>query len=406
MKLTTCAVLASATLSATTRAHAQWPAAPLPTQPMFAAPMLESSTLLASHILLQDHLEGVSPLPTQESQAAAETPGSQPVDGSAPTQFPHSKTTRWVLSGQANIIFQAHGPFHSPYEGTNSLLSRGEYKASLLGTLYTGFQLNPNPRYATDALLDVEAAGGRGISEALGLAGFTNLDVVRNPSLGSKPYLAQYMIHQVFGFSDQLVDSQRSTTSLATRLPIRRLELFLGRMGLPDFFDTNAIGTDSHLQFLNWSVDNNGAWDYAANTRGYSDAAVLQYTDHDFVAMYGLAAMPVIANGIDLQYQLRQGSGQNVEFDLNKSAVPGRKGAIRLLGFVNHANMGDYRQQNQAFLAGLTPKPDITAHTFTDSMKYGVGLNFEQELNDVLRVYGRFGWNEGQHESFAYTEID
>ncbi len=342
----------------------------------------------------------------QESAAAAETRGSIPVDESTPTMFPHPQTTRWVISGQANIIFQSHGPFHSPYEGPNSLLSRGEYKTSLLGTIYTGFELNTNPRYATDGILDIESAGGRGVSEALGLAGFTNLDVVRNPNLGSAPYLSQYMIHQVVGFTDEMGDSQRSTTSLEPKLPIRRLELFIGRMGLPDFFDTNAVGTDSHLQFLNWTVDNDGAWDYAANTRGYTDGAVLQYTDHDFVAMYGIAAMPVIANGIDLQYQFRQGSGQNIEFDLNKSALAGRKGAIRLLGFVNHANMGDYRQQNQAFLAGLTPKPDITAHSFTDSMKYGVGLNFEQEVSTNGRVYGRFGWNEGQHESFAYTEVD
>jgi carbohydrate-selective porin OprB len=79
---------------------------------------------------------------------------------------------------------------------------------------------------------------------------------------------------------------------------------------------------------------------------------------------------------------------------------------VRLLGFVNHANMGDYRQQNIAFLQGLTPTPDITAHTFTDAMKYGVGMNFEQEVSANGRVYGRFGWNEGQHESFAYTEVD
>ena len=39
-------------------------------------------------------------------------------------------------------------------------------------------------------------------------------------------------------------------------------------------------------------------------------------------------------------------------------------------------------------------------------MKYGVGLNFEQELPKDLRVFGRFGWNEGQHESYAYTEVD
>lgn len=346
------------------------------------------------------------PFRGQESAAAAQTPDSVPLDESTPKMFRHPDSTRWIVAGQANIIFQSHGPFHSPYEGTNSLLGRGEYKTSLLGTIYTGLELSRNPRYGSDGLLDVEAAGGRGVSEALGLAGFTNLDVVRNPNLGSKPYLAQYMIHQVIGFTDEMGDSERSTTSLETKLPVRRLELFAGRMGLPDFFDTNAVGTDSHLQFLNWTVDNNGAWDYAANTRGYTDGVVLQYTDRDFVALYGVAAMPVVANGIDLQYHLRQGSGQNVEFDLNQSALARRKGAIRLLGYVNHANMGDYRQQNRAFLAGLTAKPDITAHPFTSSMKYGVGLNFEQELTPLLRVYGRFGWNEGEHESFAYTEVD
>jgi len=36
-----------------------------------------------------------------------------------------------------------------------------------------------------------------------------------------------------------------------------------------DFFDMNDVGTDSHSQFLNWTVDNNGAYEYAADTRGY-----------------------------------------------------------------------------------------------------------------------------------------
>ncbi len=340
------------------------------------------------------------PPPTgQPSDAAAS-------DQAAPAIFRHPNGARYLVQGQANIIFQAHGPFHSPYAAENSLVGRGEYKTSLLGTLYLGYQLNRNVRYATDAILDVESSGGRGISQALGLAGFTNLDVVRNPSLGSKPYLARYQLHQVIGFTDKQVDTERTPYSLATRLPERRLELHVGRLGLSDFLDTNSVGTDSHLQFLNWTVDNNGAWDYAANTRGYTDALVAEYVDRDFTARYALAAMPVVANGTDLQYQFRQGNGQNVELELRRSAIPARKGAIRLLGFVNRANMGDYRQQNQAFLAGLTTRPIITAHSFTDSEKYGVGLNFEQEVSQNARVFGRFGWNEGQHESFAYTEVD
>ena len=344
----------------------------------------------------------------QGTTTPAQTTDTQAEDSSTPNLFRHPDSARYLVSGQANIVFQAHGPFHSPYESTNSLLGRGEYKTSLLGTVYLGYEVNKNPRYATDAILDVESAGGRGISEALGLAGFTNLDVVRNPNLGSAPYLSQYMIHQVIGFTDEMVDAERSTVSLQARVPVRRLELHIGRMGLPDFLDANSVGTDSHLQFLNWTVDNNGAWDYAANTRGYTDGAVIEYVEHAFTARYGIAAMPTVANGIDLQYQFRQASGQNVELELRKSALPDPKlkGAVRLLGFVNHANMGDYRQQNQAFLRGETATPEITAHPFTSSVKYGVGLNAEQQISENGRVYGRFGWNEGQHESFAYTEVD
>ncbi len=345
--------------------------------------------------------------------AAAQQPPAPdvpPGTDTAPAVFPHPDSARYLVSGQANIIFQAHAPFHSPYSGANSLLARGEYKPSLLGTVYLAYQLNPNPRYATDVILNVESSGGRGLSEALGLAGFTNLDVVRNPSLGSKPYLARYQLHQVLGFTSSLTDSQRTPYSLAARLPVRRLELHLGRMSLPDFFDANSIGTDSHLQFLNWTADNNGAWDYAANTRGYTDAVVVEYVDHDFTARYGLAAMPTVANGVDLQYNFHRANGQNVEFELRRGVLGAllpaeRKGVVRLLGYVNKANMGNYRAQNQFALAtGTTPV--ITAHTLGTSFKYGMGLNLEQELTPTLRAYARFGWNEGQHESYAYTEVD
>ena len=336
---------------------------------------------------------------------APDAPDVKPA--SAPTLFPHSDTTPYLIAGQTNIVFQAHAPFHSPYEGTNSFLPRGEYKTSLLGTLYLGLQLNPRPRFATDILYDEESSGGRGLSEALGIAGFTNLDVVRNPSLGSVPYTARVQLHQVIGFTSKLEDTPRTFFSLAPRLPERRLDIHLGKMSLPDFLDQNSIGSDSHLQFLNWTADNNGAWDYAADTRGYTYGSVFEYTDdpHAFTLRYAIVLMPTIANGTALQFNLRRASGQNVELELRRPVLPKRKTALRLLSFTNHANMGTYRTQNlQAFAAARAP--DITAHPATAAIKYGFGGNFEQELTDALRIYGRFGWNEGQHESYAYTEVD
>ena len=90
---------------------------------------------------------------------------------SSPTMFPHSESSRYILSGQANIIFQAHAPFHSPYDGLNSLIARGEYKTSLLGTLFLGVQVRRDPYTGTDAILDVESSGGRGISAGAGAGG-------------------------------------------------------------------------------------------------------------------------------------------------------------------------------------------------------------------------------------------
>jgi carbohydrate-selective porin OprB len=68
--------------------------------------------------------------------------------------------------------------------------------------------------------------------------------------------------------------------------------------------------------------------------------------------------------------------------------------------------MGTYREAVYAFLNGADRIPTITAHEHLGALKYGLGYNVQQELSENLRVFGRFGWNEGQHESFAYTEVD
>jgi high affinity Mn2+ porin len=351
---------------------------------------------------------------TRQSANATQPDAPTPSDNTGRTDltiFPHSDSSRFLATGQANIIFQAHGPFHSPYEDVNSLLSRGEYKTSLVGTLYLGAQVIRNPKFNLDGIFDLESAGGRGDSEALGLAGAPNLDVVRNPNLGSTPYIARVQLHQTIGLSNTIVDADRTPYSLATKVPQRRIEFHIGKMSMPDFFDINTIGSDSHLQFMNWTVDNNGAWDYAADTRGYTYGIVTEYVDKDWTARYGLALMPTVANGIDVDWNLRRASGQNWEFELRKPLLgkllsPDRKGILRVLSYVNHAHMGLYREAIDAYLAGVDKTPDIKLHERDSEVKYGFGFNAEQELTSNLRVFGRLGWNEGQHESFAYTEVD
>ncbi len=322
------------------------------------------------------------------------------------TMAPHPDGQRWWVSGQANIIFQGRLPFHAPYQGINSFHNSAEYKTSLVGTLYTAVRPTRSIRYNTDLILDVESAGGRGLSQALGLAGFTNVDVVRNPNLGSKPYLARYQIHQVFGLTNETVDQDANFFALADKVPVRRIEFRIGKMTLPDFFDVNEVGSDSHLQFMNWTAVNNGAWDYAADTRGYTVGGMAEYDDRVWSLRYGLFAMPTVANGLDMDWAFSRAHAQNGEFELRKSLLPGRKGTTRVLFFANRAHMGSYREAVEAYLNGTDPTPNILAHEHYGALKYGFGYNTDQEVTANLRLFGRFGWNEGQHESYVYTEVD
>lgn len=335
-------------------------------------------------------------------QSRAQDNGAQTQESVPTTVFPHSEAARWWVSGQINIVFQAHPNFHALYSGPNSLSARAEHATSRVLTLYTGYQLSRH----TEALFDLESAGGRGISDALGMAGFTNVDVVRNPTLGSKPYVARAILHHVFALGGKDEEEERTPTSLLTKLPERRFELRAGKMSLADYFDVNSAGSDSHLQFLNWTAVNNGAYDYAADTRGYTLAAMAEFDSHTWSARFAEALMPKVANGPKLDFNLARARSENIELEFRPELQKGKKTAIRLLSFVNHANMGSYREAVEAFLAGIDPQPDITAHRKQGRIKYGFGFNAEQEITKTVRAFGRLGWNEGQNESFAYTEVD
>ncbi|MGD1027495.1 carbohydrate porin [Candidatus Binatus soli] len=321
------------------------------------------------------------------------------------TVFHHSQTSPFWLSAQANFIAQLHPRFHAQYSGPNSLDHAEEQSVSRVVTVYTGFQFDDS----TELVLDAESSGWSGLSQGLGLAGFVDLDVVRNPQLSAEPYLARIWLHKVIRLSDENVEGERTPLSLLTTLPARRIDIHVGKVSLPDFFDLNSVGSDSHLQFMNWTVDNNGAWDYAADTRGYTYAIVLEYYDHDFAARFAEALEPTVANGINLEWNLQNAHAENYELEYDLHLIPGKFGAIRVLGFTNYANMGDYHfaidqfenQKNRTLTV-----PNIEEHPGTQALKYGVGLNFEQQLNEQVRVFMRAGWNEGQHESWAYTEVD
>jgi high affinity Mn2+ porin len=344
------------------------------------------------------HAQSEPQSPPENSPAISPDPDPQPPT----TMLGHLESKRIWISGQVNIISQWHPAFHSPYQGPNSLSPEAQDASSRVLTLYTGLRVSGTMEF----LCDVQETGGHGLGEALGVAGFPNLDVVRNPLLTKEPYVARLMWHQIIPLGKGRTPAEPNVYSLFRELPERRLEFRVGKFSLVDFFEMNAFGTDTNFQFMNWTVDNNGAYDYAADTRGYTFGAITEYHQGNWTARFAETLMPKVANGIHLDADLSRAHAENMELEVH-GRLRHRAAAVRLLAYVNHANMGSYREAVSNFLTGVTKqRPDITAHPLRTTVKYGFGASFEQSLNDWVSAFGRWGWNEGRHESFAYTEVD
>jgi high affinity Mn2+ porin len=313
----------------------------------------------------------------------------------------HHPDAAWWLSGQANLVGQAQPGFHAPYTGDNSLRSDDHAALSTVVTAYAGYELTPD----TAIVIAGESAGGGGLSDALGIAGFSNLDVVRNPTLGSAPYLGRAFIDQVIPLSDARTPHPRDPLHVLRSLPDHRIEIRAGKLSTVDSFDLNTIGSDSHLQFLNWAVDNNGAYDYAADTRGYALGAIVEYAAPAWALRFGELTMPTVANGIDYDFDVTHARGENLELELHDD-LAGHPGVLRLLGFANHAKMGRYADAIAAFTRGEVERPDVTASRMAGRVKLGAGLNAEYEICEAMHGFARLGWSDGRYESFAYTEID
>jgi hypothetical protein len=342
---------------------------------------------------------------TGAGQDANEDSGGDDASDDVETIFPHTLTGRYWISGQANVILQGHEAFRAEYSGPNSLTNRGQSATTHLLTLYTGYELSQT----TEVFVDIENATGNGLGDSVGLAGYVNLDAVRlreGDPLSKSTYLAQVMLREIIPLTSERVPADRDELDLATSLPARRIEVRLGKMDLTDFFDVNTYGSDSNLQFLNWTVDDNGAYDVASDTRGYTDAVTLEYDDRSRSVRFAEALMPKVPFGQFLDADLARSRAENLELEARGKHIVHREGVVRVLGYLNHANMGNYRETNAEFLDGETATPDITATRREGRHRYGFGLNMEQEIAKDIGLFGRLGWSDGHNETFCYTEDD
>lgn len=306
------------------------------------------------------------------------------------------------LGAQYTFIDQHQDSLRSPYAGPLSLDPRGDTEQSHTFGAYLGVPLTARLQF----YFDMEMFKGEGVSGATGLGGLPNGDVIRSGTntLGKRPYVARHYLRYLLPFGDTTHAVEAGQDQLAGNEPDSRMEFKLGKFTPSDDFDKNKYADSTRTQFMNWALFNNTAWDFAADTRGYTNGALVAYSAPGWALRYGIFQMPRFANGQTLEWPLSRARGEQTELTLQPGAD---SWAVRLLAFRNIARMGVYRDAIAIAEADGTV-PDIRADDRDGRRKYGFGANAELPLADGgdTGLFARAGWNDGRTESFAFTEVD
>jgi high affinity Mn2+ porin len=308
-------------------------------------------------------------------------------------------SSRFTIHFQQTIASQAHSKFTAPYEGKNSLRMSEDPATSLTSTLFLGAKLWRNASF----YINPEIAGGSGLSGTTGVAGFPNGETFRIGNIAPTLYIARMYYSQIFALRGKGVYQASTDNQLAGIVPDNYYKISVGKFCLADFFDGNTYSHDPRTQFMNSALMTNGAYDYAANVRGYTWGTVGEMNKGRWTLRAGAALQPTVANGADLDWKINNAIGLQGEIE-HRFSLWNKNGAIRLLGFYNTSSAGNYRsaiEKNPAL-------PDLTtARDYNNgNRKNGFGINMEQAINKDGGIFLKASWNDGKYETWAFTEID
>jgi high affinity Mn2+ porin len=305
----------------------------------------------------------------------------------------------WNFHVQNTDIGQADPAFPAKYSGPNSLNSQGEFKETVSLDLFAGVRLWPGAELHADGLM----WQGFGLSQTLGAEAFPNGEAFKVGTKVPKVNLARVFIRQTFGFGGEQEDVADDQLDLAGKEDISRLTVTLGRISVKDIFDNNAYANDPRTQFMSWAFMANQAWDYPGDSLGYTTGVALEFNQPQWTLRYGWFQMPRVANGMGQDMHYLEAWGMVTELE-RRFTIADHPGTVRLLAFLNRAHMGDYAQATEEAIENSEPA-DI-ANTRAYRLKYGFGLNLEQEIVKNVGVFSRIGWSDGGSEAWVFSDVD
>src|SRR5262249_25003776 len=178
----------------------------------------------------------------------------------------------WNWPVQNTDIGQYHPAFHADYSGPNSLDRDGEVKETVSLDLLAGARLWRGAEGHVDGLM----WQGFGLSKTLGVDGFPNGEAFRLGTDIPNVNFSRVFIRQTIGLGGGQETVEDDALYLAGKRDVSRLTLTVGRMSAKDIFDNNSYANDPRTQFMNWALMANEAWDYPADSLGYTTAVAAE----------------------------------------------------------------------------------------------------------------------------------
>ena len=317
------------------------------------------------------------------------------------------KMNKWTNHFQLTVISQSHFGFKSLYSGNNSLSNKAEYGAtSITSTLFLGRRLWTGGAF----YFNPEISGGNGLSSSLGVAGALNGETYRVGIATPQVFIARAYFQQQIPLGntsyENVADDVNQIKGMA---PADRITITAGKFAISDFYDDNKFSHDPRTQFMNWSLMSNGAWDYPANTRGYTFGIVTEMVKRNWTIRFSSVAVSAIANAPKMEYALPGAHSETLGIE-RKILLGKRPGNLRFVISNTHSRAPSYETGLKAIADNNTYLLNVISGNAEGKTyggkKLGLGFSGDQELTNNLGVFMRTGWNDGKDASWAFTEID
>ena len=322
--------------------------------------------------------------------------GSTPDSGQASANPTLPDSQSWNVHIQSTAGGQGHPSFPAQYSGANSAKPGAEIKDTVSVDLMGGVRLWRGAEFFGDDVI----WQGYGLSNTLGAAAFPNGEAYRIGKTYPDSYICRAYLRQTIGFGGEKEGVESAPDELRGTKDVRRLTITVGHLSAKDIFDSNAYANDSRSQFMNWALVADVAWDYPANTLGFTNGAAVELNTRAWAERLGIFQVSATVNGMRMDWNLAKAWSAVAEVE-RRYSPRGHAGALRLLAYDTRAHMGNY----QATINNPSLGEDI-ALTAAYRYKYGFGINLEQEIRKNLGAFMRLGWSDGKNQTWEFTDVD